>query len=200
MDKETLAHIFEPFFTTKGVGQGTGLGLATVYGIVKQNNGFINVYSEPGQGTTFTIYLPRHIGEDVQAPEKVLAEAVPRGNETILLVEDEPTILMMAALMLEEQGYTVLSAGTAVEAICLFHEQAGKINLVISDVVMPGMSGPDLVEELRLINPLLNCLFMSGYTADYIAPHSVLEGVNFIQKPFSLSGLANKVREVLDSQ
>lgn len=200
MDKETQAHIFEPFFTTKGVGQGTGLGLATVYGIVKQNNGFINVYSEPGQGTAFTIYLPRHIGEDVQAPEKDLAEAVPRGNETILLVEDEPTILMMAALMLEEQGYTVLSAGTTVEAIRLFHEQAGKINLVITDVVMPGMSGRDLVEKLWLINPLLNCLFMSGYTADYIAPHSVLEGVNFIQKPFSLSGLANKVREVLDSQ
>ncbi len=199
MDKETQAHIFEPFFTTKGVGQGSGLGLAMVYGIVKQNNGFINVYSEPGQGTTFTIYLPRHTGESGQELKEDLAEPPPRGKETILLVEDEPTILMMAALMLEEQGYTLLTAGTAVEAIRLFKEQTGRIHLLVTDVVMPDMNGRDLVTKLRSINPLLKCLFMSGYTADVIAPNGVLdEGVNFIQKPFSLSDLANKVRKALD--
>jgi two-component system cell cycle sensor histidine kinase/response regulator CckA len=200
MDKETQTHIFEPFFTTKGVGHGTGLGLATVYGIVKQNNGFIDVYSEPGQGTTFTIYLPRHMGEIEQTPKEGQAEPVPLGNETILLVEDEPSILMMAALMLEGQGYTVLTAGTASEAIRLFKEQTGGIHLLITDVVMPDMNGRDLVNELQSLHPQLNCLFMSGYTADVIASHGVLdEGVNFIQKPFSLPDLATKVREVLDS-
>jgi PAS domain S-box-containing protein len=199
MDKETQAHIFEPFFTTKGVGQGTGLGLAVVYGIVKQNNGFINVFSEPGQGSTFTIYLPRHMGGIGQEQKKGLAEAVPRGNETILLVEDDPSILIMAAMMLEGQGYTVLTAGTAGEAIRLFKEQTGRIHLLMTDVVMPDMNGRDLVKELKSIHPLLKCLFMSGYTADVIAPDGVLdEGVNFIQKPFSFPDLANKVREVLD--
>ena len=199
MDNETKSHIFEPFFTTKGVGLGTGLGLAMVYGIVKQNNGFIHVYSEPGQGTVFTIYLPRHMGENEQASEKGLAEAAPHGTETILLVEDEPTILAMTALMLEELGYTVLSAGTGGEALRLFKEQAGRIHLLISDVVMPDMNGRDLVKELKSNHPLLTCLFMSGYTADIIAPHGVLdEGLSFIQKPFSLPNLANKLREVLD--
>jgi PAS domain S-box-containing protein len=201
MDKETVTHIFEPFYTTKELGKGTGLGLSTVYGIVKQNSGFINVYSEPGQGTTFTIYLPRHIGESVDAPKAVTSEKAPRGSETILLVEDEPSILKTTALMLEGQGYRVLTAGTAAEAIQLFKEQSGRIRMLMSDVVMPDMNGRDLAKELRSFNPQLNCLFMSGYTADVIAHHGVLdEGVHFIQKPFSLSDLATKVREVLDGK
>jgi signal transduction histidine kinase/DNA-binding response OmpR family regulator len=199
MDKETLTHIFEPFFTTKGVGRGTGLGLATVYGIVKQNNGFINVCSEPGHGTTFSIYLQRHTGKNGEAPKEGTTASAPGGNETLLLVEDEPSILKMAGLILEGYGYTVLTAGTAAEAIRLFKEQSGTIHLLMTDVVMPGMNGRVLLKELRAFNPQLNCLFMSGYTADVIAHHGVLdEGVHFIQKPFSLSDLANKVREVLD--
>lgn len=201
MDTETRAHIFEPFFTTKGVGQGTGLGLATVYGIVKQNNGFIDVQSEPGQGTTFTIYLPRHMGEIRQVLNKNPVEPLPRGNETILLVEDEPILLKMAALMLEGQGYTVLTAGTAGEAIRLFEERAASIHLLLTDVVMPDMNGRDLANTLQSLHSPLNSLFMSGYTADIIASHGVLEeGVNFIQKPFTLHDLVNKVRDVLDSK
>jgi CheY-like chemotaxis protein len=199
MDKETETHIFEPFYTTKKVGEGTGLGLATVYGIVKQNNGFISVESEPGQGTTFTVYFPRHTGESDQAQQEAVAGTLPCGSETILLVEDEPTILTMAAAILEGQGYRVIPAGNAGEAIRLFKEQAGRIHLLMSDVIMPEMNGRDLYNELQLINPQLKCLFMSGYTNDVIAPHGVLgETVNFIQKPFSLHDLAKKVRDVLD--
>jgi PAS domain S-box-containing protein len=199
MDKETAAHIFEPFFTTKGVGEGTGLGLATVYGIVKQNNGFINVYSEPGHGTAFTIYLPRHTGESGEALKESAVEPAARGSETLLLVEDEPTILKMTALMLEGQGYAVLTAGSAGEAIRLFRENPGMIQMLMTDVVMPDMNGRDLLKELNAFNPEVKCLFMSGYTANVIAHHGVLdEGVHFIQKPFSLPDLANKVRMVLD--
>jgi len=199
MDKETEVHIFEPFYTTKGIGEGTGLGLATVYGIVKQNGGFINVDSEPGQGTTFTIYLPRHIPEGEHAKQEDVVEPLLHGNETVLVVEDEPAILMMAAMVLERQGYTVLTAGTAGDAIRLFKERDGRIHLLMTDVVMPDMNGRDLVKKLQELHPLLRCLFMSGYTADVISPHGVLdEGVHFIQKPFSLTDLAKKVREVLD--
>jgi two-component system cell cycle sensor histidine kinase/response regulator CckA len=201
MDKETLAHIFEPFFTTKKVGEGTGLGLATVYGIIKQNNGFINVYSEPGHGTTFTIYLPRHKGESMEVLKESLPEPFPRGDETILLVEDESTILVMVAMMLEGQDYTVLTAGSAGEAIQLFKENPGKIQMLMTDVVMPDMNGRDLARELMSLNPQMKCLFMSGYTANVIAHHGVLdEGVYFIQKPFSLPDLSRKVREVLDGR
>lgn len=199
MDSETLNRIFEPFFTTKETGKGTGLGLATVFGIVKQNNGFINVYSEPGIGTTFTIYLPRYVSESVQNQKASIAMSAPVGLETILLVEDELAILKMASLILGKQGYTVLSANTPAEAIRLAKETAEEINLLITDVIMPGMNGKDLSQELQLLYPKLKCLFMSGYTADSIAQHGVLdEGVNFIQKPFSLPALATKVREVLD--
>ena len=198
MDKETLAHIFEPFFTTKDIGAGTGLGLATVYGIVKQNNGFINVYSEPGRGTTFTIYLPRHRRETGPLPAESVAELSPRGQGTILLVEDEPSILNMTASMLEGQGYTVLPANTPDAAINLAREHAGKILLLMTDVIMPGMNGLNLAQNLRNIYPDIRCLFMSGYTADVIAHHGVLdEGVHFIQKPFSLLEISTKVREVL---
>ena len=201
MDRETLAQIFEPFFTTKGVGEGTGLGLATVYGAVKQNGGFINVYSEPGQGTTFTIYLPRHKGEAGQAPAADATDLLKRGHETILLVEDEPSILQLAKMILERQGYTVLTANTPGEAIRLAGEHADKIHLLITDVIMPGMNGRELAKNLMYIYPHLKLLFMSGYTADVIANHGVLdEGVFFIQKPFSIKDLAAKVREALDRE
>jgi CheY-like chemotaxis protein len=201
MDKETEAHIFEPFFTTKGSGKGTGLGLATVFGAVKQNNGFINVYSEKGIGTKFTIYLPRHQGNAVQVQTKCPVETAPRGNDTILLVEDEVAILTMVLTMLTEQGYTVLTSQSPVEAIRIAGEHANEIHLLITDVVMPEMNGRDLANNLLANYPQLKCLFMSGYTSDIITHRGVLEeGVNFIQKPFTLPGLASKVREVLDRE
>jgi two-component system, cell cycle sensor histidine kinase and response regulator CckA len=198
MDQSTLAHIFEPFFTTKGIGQGTGLGLATVYGAVKQNNGFINAYSEPGTGTKFTIYLPRYIGDAMLEPTEDTAEPALQGDETILLVEDDPSILKMATMMLQFLGYTVLAAGTPVEAISLAGEYKGQIHLLLTDVIMPEMNGRDLVGKLAEKRPDLKCLFMSGYTANVITHHGVLdEGVNFIQKPFSKNDLAIKIRQVL---
>lgn len=201
MDRETTTHIFEPFFTTKGVGEGTGLGLATVYGIVKQNNGFINVYSEPGHGTTFRIYLPRHESKDEQTRTKKAVKPLSRGQETILLVEDEPSILELTTMLLEMQGYCVLAASTPNEAINLAKEHADEIHLLMTDVVMPEMNGRDLVNNLMFFCPKVKCLFMSGYTADFIAHHGVLdEDVYFIPKPFSLSDLAAKVREVLDGK
>ena len=199
MDKETLNNLFEPFFTTKEVGKGTGLGLATIYGIVKQNNGFINVYSEPGQGTTFRIYLPRYSAanetHEVIQPEK----PAPTGNETILLVEDEPAILNMTRMMLERKGYSVLPAATPAKAIALSKTHADKIHLLMTDVVMPEMNGRDLAGHVTELYPDIRLLFMSGYTANIIAHQGVLdEGVAFIQKPFSMADLAEKIREVLD--
>lgn len=202
MDKETVAHIFEPFFTTKELGRGTGLGLATVYGIVKQNNGFINVYSEPGLGTTFTIYLSRYVGEAVRtAVSEIVAEPTLGGQETILLVEDEAAILKMTSTMLKNLGYTVLAANGPGEAARLAQAQSGRIELLMTDIVMPEMNGLELAKYLQTLNPNLHCLFMSGYTANIIAHHGVLdEGVNFIQKPFSIADLATKVREALGSK
>jgi len=198
MDAETLGHLFEPFFTTKELGKGTGLGLATVYGAVKQNNGFINVYSEPGHGTTFRIYLPRHAAKTVRPAEKGSEEPVARGHETVLLVEDEPAILEMVTMMLKREGYTVVGAGTPGEAIRLAREHTGPIHLLMTDVVMPEMNGRDLARNLMSIYPGINRLFMSGYTANVIAHHGVLdEGVHFIQKPFSMEDLAVKIREAL---
>lgn len=200
MDKETLDHIFEPFFTTKGVGEGTGLGLATIYGVVKQNNGFVNVYSEPGIGTTFTIYLPRYKGKSEQSQREVTAESSHRGHETILLVEDEPAILEMTSMLLTELGYTVLKASTPDGAIHLAQEHSAEINLLITDVIMPKMNGGELATRLLSIRPQIKLLFMSGYTADIIAHHGVLdEGVHFIQKPFLMNDFADKLREVLDN-
>ncbi|MFN2354480.1 MAG: ATP-binding protein, partial [Desulfopila sp.] len=198
MDSETLSHLFEPFFTTKEMGKGTGLGLATVYGIIKQNNGFINVYSEPGQGTTFKIYLPRYVAKGERLPEAETAKSAVTGHETILLVEDEPMILEMTRVMLEHQGYTVLPAVTPGEAIRLAREHAGEIHLLMTDVVMPEMNGRDLARNLLSLYPDLKRLFMSGYTANVIAHHGVLdEGINFIQKPFTMRDLATKLRNVL---
>ncbi len=199
MDKDTLENLFEPFFTTKDVGKGTGLGLATIYGIVKQNNGFINVYSEPGQGSIFKIYLPRLIVEkdlDKAAPEKKTAAG---GSETILLVEDEPTILRMTRMMLERKGYTVLSAATPGAAVEKAKNHSGTIDMLMTDVVMPEMNGRDLAGQIIDLYPGIRLLFMSGYTASVIAHQGVLdETVAFIQKPFSMADLTMKVREVLD--
>ena len=198
IDKERLSHIFEPFFTTKGVGKGTGLGLSMVYGAVKQNGGFVNVYSEPGQGTTFTLYLPRYIGGTEQTQKQSAALPAENGHETILLVEDELTTLKMATMMLQRLGYTVLAANTPGKAIQLAMQLSNEINLLMTDVIMPDMNGRDLVKRLKAIQPDLKCLYMSGYTANVIAHHGVLEeGVFFIQKPFSKKELASKVRQAL---
>jgi two-component system cell cycle sensor histidine kinase/response regulator CckA len=199
MDPQTLAHLFEPFFTTKEVGKGTGLGLATVYGILKQNGGFINVYSEPGRGTTFEIYLPRHAGEQDQAVEGGEKTAPPPAEgETLLLVEDETAILNLVTMILEKQGYKVLSAGTPGEALRLGEAHTGGIDLLVTDVIMPEMNGRGLAERLQVLYPNLKVLFMSGYTANAIVHHGVLgQGVHFVQKPFSTRDLAVKVREAL---
>lgn len=201
MNKDILGKLFEPFFTTKEVGKGTGLGLAMVYGIVKQNNGFIDVYSEPGQGTTFKIYLPRYRGKTEQVrPEGAPApESTMAGRETVLVVEDEPALLDLSRLMLEKQGYLVLAAGTPGEAIRLAGEHAGEIRLMLTDVVMPEMNGRDLARKMLSLHPNLKCLFMSGYTADVIAHRGILDDkAHFIQKPFSFKNLAARVREVLE--
>jgi len=198
MEKETLDNLFEPFYTTKEINKGTGLGLATVYGIVRQNHGFVNVYSEPGIGTVFKIYLPRHRSIEDQACTTAKPEPNLTGKETILLVEDELSILKVTAQMLTKLGYSVLTALTPGEAMNLARKYTGDIDLVITDVVMPEMNGRDLVKNLLSIYPNLNRLFMSGYTADVIVHHGVLdEGVNFISKPFSKRDLAQKVREIL---
>ena len=201
MDKATMDHIFEPFFTTKEMGKGTGLGLATVYGIVKQNRGFINVYSEVGVGTRFTIYLARHVGSDTQeqAPEAAAPDV--RGLETILLVEDEPAILSMTKVLLERQGYTVLAASSPNIAIRLAQEHAAAIHLLMTDVVMPEMNGRELATNLQALYPGLQLLFMSGYTANVIDHHGVLDpDVHFIQKPFSMRDLAATIRKALDHE
>ena len=201
MDAETLAHIFEPFFTTKGQGEGTGLGLATVYGIVKQNNGFIDVSSELGRGTTFEIYLPRQPDELALLPTPPSpAEESARGTESILLVEDEPAILEITGQMLESLGYAVRKASSPAEALRIAKECGDGLQLLVTDVVMPEMNGRDLAQQLRSEHPQLKCLFMSGYTADIIARNGMVEGsLHFIQKPFSKQTLAAKLREALNS-
>jgi PAS domain S-box-containing protein len=199
MDAQTRANIFEPFFTTKAKDKGTGLGLSTVYGVVKQNNGFINVYSEPDQGTTFKIYLPRHRTKADPLPDQQSEIKTHPGHETILLVEDEPSILKVTVRMLERKGYTVIAAGTPGEAIELAHTYSGEIHLLMTDVIMPEMNGRNLAGNICNHHPDLKCLFMSGYTANVIAHHGVLDdGVNFIQKPFSMDDIFAKVRQVLD--
>jgi len=199
MSPEVRAHLFEPFFTTKGPGEGTGLGLATVYGIVKQNQGFINVQSELGRGTTFQIHLPRYVARKAATAETASAPALGRGHETILLVEDEPAILWVGKRLLENLGYTVLATERPGEALQLAREHVGEIHLLITDVVMPEMNGRDLARNLLSQFPNLRRLFVSGYTANVIARHGVLDpGVHFLQKPYSIETLADKVREMLD--
>jgi PAS domain S-box-containing protein len=193
--EETLEHIFEPFFTTKEMGKGTGLGLATVYGIVRQNHGFINVFSEPGHGSTFKIYLPRYVGEARKVDPESAGEILPGRGETVLLVEDEATMLKAVQTMLERLGYRVLAARAPDEALRLSREHAGTIHLLVTDVVMPEMNGRDLARLVEMGRPNLHVLFMSGYAAGSDVLQSELnEGAHFIQKPFSIQELAAKVR------
>ena len=199
MDAETQSHIFEPFYTTKEQGKGTGLGLATVYGIVRQSGGYVSVYSEPGVGTTFKVYLPPV--QDTPVP-KPLALILPRsGSETILVAEDEPAVRNLTRRVLEAHGYAVIVASGAEEALALSRGYGGRIHLLLTDVIMPGMSGPELAERMSAERKDARVLYMSGYTDTAISHHGVLEpGIWYLQKPFSPVGLAEKVREVLDSE
>jgi PAS domain S-box-containing protein len=200
MDKDTLEHLFEPFYTTKDVGLGTGLGLATVYGIVRQNRGFIHVESAPGQGAAFEIHLPRHRGPSATAAPPPPARAPARGHETLLMIEDDPAILDLARRMLERLGYTLLTAQIPSEALNLVRTRHDPVHLLITDVVMPDMNGKELARQIQALRPGLKCLFISGHTADILAPQGILApGVHFIQKPFSVSDLADKIRAVLDA-
>ncbi|MFO7910623.1 MAG: ATP-binding protein [Desulfotignum sp.] len=199
MDRKTQKNLFEPFYTTKNPGKGTGLGLATVYGIVKQNSGFINVYSEPGMGSTFRIYLPRHTGMPDRITDKPVSPMPLGKKETILIVEDETTILEMLESMLESLDYTPLCADTPGRALQIASEHSDRIRLLMTDVVMPEMNGRHLAEKMADLCPQLKIVFMSGYTANVIAHQGVLnEEVNFLQKPFSMENLAKKIREALD--
>lgn len=198
MDQETLDNLFEPFFTTKEIGKGTGLGLSTVYGIVQQNKGFIDVDSRPGQGAEFRLYFPR-TPETLEANRGSDAGAEAKGTETLLLVEDEAMILNLARAVLEHRGYTVLAASSPAEALAIVEQYERPIHLLITDVVMPAMNGHQLKERIEKYIPNIKVLFMSGYTADAIARRGILESdINFLQKPFSNNSLAEKVREVLD--
>jgi len=198
MDKETQEHIFEPFFTTKGMGRGTGLGLSTIYGIVKQNNGVVWVYSEPGQGTTFKVYLPKVEGD--AGPEEKERTPIEDfvGFETVLIVEDDDSLRKLAQKVLQQHGYRVLAAENGEDALKVSEAHDGSIDLLITDVVMPKMSGKETAERLQPLNPQMKVIYMSGYTDNAIAHHGVLApGLNFLEKPFTPKGLARKVREVL---
>ncbi len=199
MDEETKSKIFEPFFTTKKEGKGTGLGLATTFGIVKQHKGGLEVYSELGQGTTFKVYLPA-VQEIVQSEySQSRLNALPRGNETVLVVEDEEIVRNVAIKTLRRQGYNILFAGSGPEALALLKDEPKKIDLLMTDIVMPNMNGKQLSEELHKVYPNLKTLFTSGYTENVIAHHGVLdEGVNFIGKPYTPNALAERIRAILD--
>jgi PAS domain S-box-containing protein len=198
MTKEVFDKLFEPFFTTKEIGKGTGLGLATVYGIVRQNNGFINVYSEPGHGTAFKIYLPRHTGEAAAIDREIPEQYRPGHGETILVLEDEISVLNLTKAMLEKMGYKVLASISVHEALKLIKSSHGAIDLLITDVIMPEMNGRDFTTQVNSLYPDIKTLFMSGYTSDVIVRHGILEkGVHYIQKPFSITDLGIKVRKAL---
>jgi len=198
MDEETRAHIFEPFYTTKPHTKGTGLGLSTVYGIVKQSGGFIWVYSELGLGTTFKIYLPRVAGEVAEISQMSAEPVVLRGSETILLVEDEEIVRNLAREILDSHGYNVLEARDGIEAMIRSREYRGEINILLTDIIMPDMGGPELHAILSNQRQQMRSIFMSGYTGDLITRQGLLDKkVPFIQKPFTPDGLLRKVRETL---
>ena len=198
MTQEVAQHIFEPFFTTKDVGAGTGLGLSTVYGIVKQAGGWIWVYSEPGKGSTFKVYLPRTGSVPAPPPATISAVKSPRGAETVLVVEDQPEVKRLTLAMLESQGYRLLEAASGSEALSLCERYPEPIHLLITDVVMPGMTGTELATRLLALRPSLKTLYTSGYPANAIAHEGVLDpGLAYLPKPFSPVQLAAKVREVL---
>ena len=200
MEEATRAHIFEPFFTTKELGKGTGMGLATVHGIVNQSGGSIYLYSEPGHGTTFKIYLPRVADEAARRAGTVPTAAAPTGSETILLVEDEAAVRSYAARVLTEQGYSVLEASSGAEALALA-SHAGAIDLLVTDVVMPGLQGHQLGAQLSAVRPGLRALYVSGFTENSVVHHGVVgEGIYFLQKPFSGEELGWAVRQALDKR
>jgi two-component system, cell cycle sensor histidine kinase and response regulator CckA len=200
MDANAKEHLFEPFFTTKGKGRGTGLGLSTIYGIVRQSNGFIWVYSEPGKGTTFKIYFPRVNVETEDANTRKDSAPVLRGSETVLVVEDEQSVRALTCRVLRDRGYTILEAADGMQALEIAGSDAGNIDMVVTDVVMPGMTGKDLVVKLQSMRPDIKVLYTSGYTDNAIVHHGILNpDVAFLQKPFTAKNLAQKVREVIDS-
>jgi CheY-like chemotaxis protein len=199
MTEEVKSHLFEPFFTTKGVGRGTGLGLATCYGIICQSDGDIRVYSELNCGTTFKIYLPRVDAPTTATDATTDPDALPEGSESILIVEDEAAVRRLAASVLRGAGYRVQEARNAIEALDLIQAKQ-PFDLVVTDVIMPKMSGKELYDQIKITAPRIKVLFMSGYTDDALAHHGVLgPELCFLEKPFSPVGLARKVREVIDS-
>jgi CheY-like chemotaxis protein len=201
MDAATQARLFEPFFTTKPAGEGTGLGLATVYGIVKQSGGYLLVESAPGHGSTFSVYLPLvAAGAEAAGGVRVAEGAAVHGVETILIVEDEPAVRDIARRILRRQGYVVLVASSGAEALAISAEFATTIHLVISDAVMPGMGGAEVVRRLKLQRPEIRVLFMSGYTDDEVVRRGIVSAaVPFVQKPFDLAVLERAVRDALDA-
>jgi CheY-like chemotaxis protein len=198
MDSETLSHIFEPFFTTKEIGKGTGLGLSMVYGIVKQNNGYIMAYSEPGHGTTFKIYFPR---SEESLPVQQREKEIAGGTEAILVVEDEPALRELTCALLEDSGYTVIESTGVEDAIQTAKDLRRRIDLLLTDVVMPRLDGRELANQMGALRPGLKVLYMSGYTDDVIVHRGVLaQGMLLVQKPFTKSTLLQKVREALETQ
>jgi two-component system cell cycle sensor histidine kinase/response regulator CckA len=199
MDAKTVSRVFEPFFTTKDDGKGTGLGLATVYGIVRQSGGTVTVYSEPGQGTAFNVYLPR-VEEAIEEDVPILYEEPPRGTETILLVEDSESLRVLISEMLREGGYTVLEADAPDEALARIQSTPGDIDLVLTDMVMPRMSGQELVRRIAVLKPETRVVFMSGYTDQALRGDGTLDPtVLFLQKPFTMDALLKTVRRALDT-
>ncbi len=199
MEPEVQARIFEPFFTTKAIGQGTGLGLSTVYGIVKQSGGYVWVYSEPGQGSVFKIYLPAAQPEQPGKPTREQQETPAGGSETILVIEDEDVVRNLACRGLRDHGYSVVEARNGAQALHYIEQHPGTVDLVISDVVMPEMGGRDLGQSLARVEPGLPVLFMSGYTGEDVVQRGLLDpGAPFQQKPFTPAGLATKIRAMLD--
>jgi len=201
MEREVMDHIFEPFFTTKELGRGTGLGLSTVYGIIKQSQGHIAVDSRPGMGTTFRMYLPRTKARRTEATVRIERPTALRGSETVLVVEDEEMVRQLASHVLRRNGYAVLEAANAGEALLIGEKHEGAIDLLLSDVVMPRVSGADLARRLKSLRPELKVLFMSGYSEEAMVQHGLAElGSSVLEKPFTPQALLSEVRETLERE